>query len=318
MSNRPNFTWPVLIIGVGIVVLLINAEALPDAYGDLLVRAWPVLLVMFGLNVLLGGRIRYANWVIMGLSVGVTVVIANLAYAQRSDEYRTDYNYVWQDTLPDNVTNLVVNIEAADTLVALTNGATPRDVETSFLGSTESTLDVTLDIEGDTATFNVLESRSGILPRLAEVGRGTLTVTLPFGVFIEELNYDGENGSVTLDTTQLAVRVIDANVDRGNMLLCLPQRLPTEGFVIIGNQVTLNNGDLRIFVPNGVSLSIVTNRDSEPNYLPSIRGNDYNFLFGGELQTRNINDGQFDVLLDLNVDGSLTLDHAEQPCQPPA
>lgn len=314
-ANRPNFTWPVLVIGVGIIVLLINADALPEAYGDLLVRAWPVLLIMFGLNVLLGGRIRYANWVILGLSVGVTVVIANFAYAERSNEYRDDYNFVWQDTLPDEVTNLVVNIEAKDTLVALTNSAAPADLEARFVGSNESTLNVTLTLEGNSAVFDVIETRSGILPRLAEVGRGTLNVALPYGVFIQELNYTGDNGSVTLDATQLAVRIIDVTVDHGNMQLCLPQRLPTEGFVIIGNQITLNSGNLRVFVPQDVTLSLVTNRDSEPEYIPAVRRSDYNFLFGGELQNRSVTDGQFDVLLDLSVDGSFVLDHAERPCQ---
>lgn len=317
-ANRPNFTWPVLVIGVGIIVLLINANALPEAYGDLLVRAWPVLLVMFGLNVLLGGHIRYANWIILGLSIGVTVIIANFAYAERSDEYRDDYSYIYQDTLPENVTNLFVNIEAKDTLVALSNSAEPAGVAAQFVGSNESTLNVSLEIEGDTATFNVIEKRSGILPRLSEVGRGTLTVALPYGVFIQELNYTGDNGSVTIDATNLSVRILDATVERGNMQLCLPERLTTEGFVIIGNQITIQNGNLRIFVPQGVTLSLVTNRDSEPEYIPSVRRNDYNFLFGGELRSQAVTDGQFDVLVDLNLEGGLILDHAEQPCQPPS
>ncbi len=316
-ANRPNFTWPVLVVSVGVIVLLINAEALPEAYGDLLVRAWPVLLIMFGLNVLLGGRIRYANWVILGLSVGVTVVIANFAYAERSNEYRDDYNFVWQDTLPDDVTNLVVNIEAKDTLVALTNSAEPASLEARFAGSNESTLAVNLTLDGSSAIFEVTETRSGILPRLSEVGRGTLNIALPYGVFIQELNYNGDDGAVTLDTTQLAIRVIDATVRRGNMQLCLPQRLPTEGFVIIGNQITLRNGNLRMFVPPNVTLSLATNRNSEPEYIPAVRRSDYNFLFGGELQNRAVTDGQFNVLLDLDVAGNLILDHAERPCQPP-
>ncbi len=317
-ANRPNFTWPVLVIGVGIVVLLINANALPEAYGDLLVRAWPTLLIIFGLNVLLGGRIRYANWVILGVAVGVTILIANFAYAERSKQYRDDYTFIWQDTLPDNITSLAINVEAKDTLVAITNSAEPAALEVRFVGSTESTMNVDLVIDGNSAVFNVIELRSGILPRLAEVGRGTLNLALPYGVFIEEFNYSGDDGSVTLDATQLAVRIIDVTVQRGNMQLCLPQRLPTEGFVIIGDQITLNNGDLRIYVPPDVTLSLVTNRDREPEYIPDIRRNDYNFLFGGELQSRIVTDNQFDVLLDLNVDGRLIIDHGEKPCQPTA
>jgi hypothetical protein len=313
-SGRPNFTWPVLIIGVGVVTLLIYADALPDAYGDLLVRSWPVLLIMFGLNVLLAGRVRFANWGILLASVAVVVVIANFAYAERSQEYREDYRESWQDVLPDTVEQLTINIETTDTLVALTNAPEPRQAQVEFVGSTESELDVQLEVTGTAATFNITETRSGILPRLAEVGRGRINIFLPWGVFIQELNFTNDDGPVTLDLTNLEIRWVDAQLSRGNMKLCLPQRVANEDFVMIGNQVQLGNGELRMVVPDGVTLSLATNSESQPTYIPAARASNYVFLFEGGLETRGVVNNQFDVLLDLNVDGDVILDH-ERQCQ---
>lgn len=313
-TGRPNFAWPVLIVGVGIVTLLISADALPEAYGDLLVRSWPVLLIMFGLNVLLAGRLRYANWLILVASVGLVVVIANFAYAERSQEYREDYREFWQDVVPDDVTQLVINIETTDTLVALTNAPEPRQAQVEFVGSTESELDVQLEIQGTAATLDIIETRSGILPRLAEVGRGKVNIFVPWGVFIQELNFTNDDGPVTLDLTNLEIRWVDATLSRGNMKLCLPQRVANEDFVLIGNEVVLNNGDLRLVVPEPVTLSLATNSTSQPTYIPAARASNYVFLFEGGLETRGVDNNQFDVLLDLNIDGEIILDH-ELQCQ---
>lgn len=313
-ANRPNFTWPVLVIGVGVIVLLISAEALPEAYGDLLIRAWPVLLIMFGLNVLLGGRIRYANWIILGLSVAFVVIIANFAYAERNSEYRDDYQDSWQTSFPPEVEQLIVQIEAKDTRVALSNSAEPREALVEFRGSSQSTVAVDVTINGTTATYSIIETRPSILPLLSETGRGELLIYLPWEIFIQELNYVSDDGPVTLDFSQLAIRQLNAEVKRGHMMLCLPEQALTDNFVLIGNTLSLGNGNLRMVVPPNLTLSLETNNDSEPTYIPEVRAGDYVFLFGGGLESRGVQNNQFNVFLSIDVSGEFILDH-ERQCQ---
>ncbi|MCB9437145.1 MAG: hypothetical protein H6673_09165 [Anaerolineales bacterium] len=313
-TARTNFVWPVLIIGVGIIMLMISADVIPEAYGDLLIRSWPILLLMFGLNILLAGRLRYANWLVFGLSIALVVVIARFAYAERSTQYRDDYQESWQDFVPEEVTGIVINIETKETRVTLSHAPFGRQILTRFEGSTESEVAIHMEIDGANAIFTVSESRSGILPRLPAVGRGTLNVFLPAGVLIQELNYSGDDGSVTADLSALTIRRLDLVVKRGNMRLCLPNP-DVNGELLVGNQIGLNNGDLQLIVPAGADLNLgLTNTKQQPVYEPRGKENDYVFLATGALETRGVVNNQFDILLDIAVDGTFTLDHINR-CQ---
>lgn len=312
-TARPNFVWPVLIIGVGIAMLMISADVIPDAYGDLLIRAWPVLLLMFGLNVLLAGRLRYANWAILLLSIGLVVVFANLAYAQRRNEYREDYTEYWQDVIPDGVEQMIVRIEAKETRVALTNAPVARQIMADFAGSTESSVDIQMTIENGVALFSVIETRSGILPKLPEVGRGTLNIFLPPGIGVQELHYAGDDGSVTFDLRQINARSLDVLVQRGNMKLCLPQ--VTADTPIVGNQVRVERGNLQLMVPAGAALNL---GPGDPNraitFVPESTRGSYVFSTTGNLITNGVPGNQFNIGLDVIVGGEFILDH-QSPCE---
>lgn len=306
MTARSNFVWPVLIVGIGVMMLLISADVIPEAYGDLLIRAWPVLLMMFGLNVLWAGRIRFANWVIFALSIGLVVVIANLAYAERRNEYRTDYRESWQDLLPAEVSQLVVNIETKETLVTLSQAPLSGQVVVQFEGSTESDVDIHMTMNGAEATLNINEKRSGILPKLSEVGRGRLDVFLPADVFIQELNYMGDDGSVTFDLSPLLVRRLNIQVKRGNMKICLPQT----DVLVVGDQIRVDNGDLRMIVPTGSALNLNLGEALRDTiFEPPASANDYNPLITGYLEKTGIENNQFNIVLDVIVEGTFILDH---------
>jgi hypothetical protein len=304
--------WPVLIIGVGIMMLMISADVIPDAYGDVLARSWPALLIIFGLNVMLGGRLKYANWGILGLAIILVVVIGNLAYAQREDEYRTDYRESWEQQV--SVEQINVEIVAKETQVTLSHSTEPQLMQAFFTGSTESDVKISFDMETSPPTFRVIEERPGILPRLDAVGRGQLNIFLPAGVQVESLAYTGDNGSVTFNLDQLDVRRLDVDVQRGNMDLCLPFLVEGSESRIFGDTVQVGNGDLRTYVPNGISLSM--NYGSNPpdiEYRPGTVRDLYDPLLEG-LETDGVLNNTFDVEFDVAIGGTLIIDH-ETPCQ---
>lgn len=312
--NKSNFVWPVLVIGIGIVMLMISADLIPDAYGDLLIRAWPVLLMMFGLNVLLAGRLRYANWIVFGLSIGLVAVIANLAYAERRKEYRNDYTETWLNYMPSEASVLIVNIEAKETRVTLSHAPIAGQIQARFEGSTESDVTVSLEVDGNVATFSVIERRSGILPKLPEVGRGTLNVFLPPGVVIEALNYVGDDGPINFDLSLLDVPRATIEIGRGNARLCLPQYSADE--VMIGD-VRVGNGDLELIVSPGLTLDLdvgSTQQLEAITYVPPASAAAYLPLATGHLESENVRDNLFNILLGLDVEGDLILDH-ESSCQ---
>ncbi len=81
--HYPGLFWPLLLIGVGLVLLFSNIGLLPPNPWPLLIQLWPVLLIAAGLNLLFG---RSGFWgalisAVLGLAV-VGGVIALLVFAR--------------------------------------------------------------------------------------------------------------------------------------------------------------------------------------------------------------------------------------------
>ena len=55
-GRRPSIFWPMILVGVGVMLLLANLGILPWQSWGALWRFWPLLLVLLGLDVLIGRR----------------------------------------------------------------------------------------------------------------------------------------------------------------------------------------------------------------------------------------------------------------------
>ncbi len=299
--SRPNFMWPVLIVGIGLFLLLVQIEVVPEAIGDLFIRSWPMLLVIFGLNILLGGRIRYANWVILIAAIALVVVVGNLAYAERRSEYRNDYKESRVEVLPPEIQQLTVDIEVKSTRATISAAPDVSQIIARFEGSTESNVNIDLTIDGTAATLTITETTSGVLPKLDEVGRGTLNIYLPTNVPIANLRYLGDDGSMTMDLRPLVVQVLDIQLKRGNMALYVP----TQG-QILQDVVRVENGDLLMIVPQDTALRLSLKEGSDkPTFVPELAGAQYELL-GSDLLIPGVANPR--ILLRVEVDGTFTVD----------
>lgn len=70
---RPGIAGPVLLIGLGVIFLLNNMGLLQWSVWDVVLRLWPLLLVAWGLDLLLGRR---SAW---GAAVALIIILALLA-----------------------------------------------------------------------------------------------------------------------------------------------------------------------------------------------------------------------------------------------
>jgi hypothetical protein len=77
--RRPSLFWPLLIIGLGVLLLLQNLNLLPAGLWAALAQLWPVLLVLIGLDMLLGRRSRAGTAAV--LLLGTLLVAGALAWA---------------------------------------------------------------------------------------------------------------------------------------------------------------------------------------------------------------------------------------------
>jgi hypothetical protein len=75
-NNRaPNFFWPVILVGAGVILLLANLGLYEFEFLDVinLVRLWPLLLVAIGVNILFG---KNRSWIgsLISLALGLAVI----------------------------------------------------------------------------------------------------------------------------------------------------------------------------------------------------------------------------------------------------
>jgi len=80
--DRPSLVWPILLIALGVILLLANLNLLPGDSLALLLRLWPVAVILLGLDLIIGRR-STAGMLISGcialLLVGGLIVLLLLA-----------------------------------------------------------------------------------------------------------------------------------------------------------------------------------------------------------------------------------------------
>src|SRR5260221_14711850 len=77
--RRPSLLWPLVLIGLGALLLLQTVGWLPASLWAALVQLWPLLLIVVGLDLLVGRH--SARAAAMPILVGVVLVAASLTWA---------------------------------------------------------------------------------------------------------------------------------------------------------------------------------------------------------------------------------------------
>lgn len=70
-----SFFWPVIIMGVGVIWLLVNLGILPSTNLWILLRLWPVLIILAGLDVLFARRLSFLGALLALLLLGGVIFI---------------------------------------------------------------------------------------------------------------------------------------------------------------------------------------------------------------------------------------------------
>ncbi|MFW5771845.1 MAG: hypothetical protein ACOCZH_00875 [Phototrophicaceae bacterium] len=252
---------------VGMAAVLVAAALLlralgiiPDGLYDVLTRAWPALLILLGLGLLLPERLPLASFIVLGLSGALVAGVAFVAYSSRADQPRDDQRVSIDQAIGDDVTLLVVNVNTLDTDVEVFDGDGERIIG-EFAGGQASEIDLThFETDDARAEFTLSETRPDQLPRLEAVGRATLRLELPETVALA-LVLDGEDGLMTLNLNALALERLVLDLDRGDALVTLPAYQP-----LAANApeqpglLNVQNGDLTVIVPPEVAMRIELDR----------------------------------------------------------
>lgn len=294
--SRSNWLWPLLIVvGAGLLIAL-TAGAIPPTVSDLIGRAWPILIVIFGLNGLIGRRIRFANFLILGLSILLTAGVIVTAYGKQSGQLRSEYQAQISQALAPDVKSIRLNITTllAQLDVSFSEGST---ITGNFSGSVESKLESAFTVAEGVGTLTLTESRTSAIPKLENIGRGKLTLILPAGLSLDDLTLRGGDGELMLRAGNATLKNLNIRLQKGTITATLPS-LPPES--ALGGTLRTDSGDLTLTVPAGLTLRL-TVEAGNPTFNPA----SYLRLSSGEVQSIGVRD--FQAVLTVGASGAVNV-----------
>ncbi len=261
IKRRTNFVWGLAALAVGIIVLLRALDVLPAGLYDIAARAWPALLVLVGLSILLRERVRFGSFIALAISLVLVGGVAVTAFSSRITQQREEYRQAINQPIAAGVNLLRVRVITLATSVEVVRSLDAGVVSGEFLGSTESEVRAEFVDNGDgTANLTVSEAQPNPFPLLEAVGRGRLVLQLPADLPLD-VDLSVREGTVTLDMGGLALERLNLDLDSGDAVVTLPEYQPlgAQGNDSLGAFVA-QNGDITVRVPTAVAARLSINQ----------------------------------------------------------
>ena len=255
--------WPIVLIGIGVIWLLSNIGLIGDLSFGLLLRLWPLILIVIGLDVLFGRR-----WPALSALIGigtVALVVVLLLFAPqlglRADEPAnlfglpivTDIDEA--DIRTERFTEPLGDAESAEVVLDLVEAPTtirPLD-DSDALIDAELTHYGAIDfrVSGDRSKSVRLGQRSAIRigPFLGSGSRLNWDIGLTRDVPLD-LSIDVGSGPADADLRQLRLQSLDVDGGSGPLDVVLP-----EGATDYRARLDVGSGPVTMVVPEGAVLS---------------------------------------------------------------
>ncbi|MGB8252772.1 MAG: DUF5668 domain-containing protein [Anaerolineaceae bacterium] len=247
--------WPIVLLGVGAVWLLSNLGYIQTIDLGFLVRLWPILLIIIGLDILFG---RVAPWisallglVVIGGLIAVLIYAPSLGFA-RPAELTTERLVEPIGGATAAIVDLRLSLEPA-TVTALSGSQNLIEADLKHYGkafltvSGETQKKVVLGKESTTSGNNWFTwpsfSTGWNNDLYWNIG---LTAQIPL-----DLSVDGSLGSSELDLNGLKLSDMNVNVSMGSMEIILPESAEAYEVDINGSA-----GSLDVNLPENTNVSI--------------------------------------------------------------
>ena len=259
-SRLGDLAGPVLLIGFGTLVLLINLGRIPVSLWSALSQLWPLALILIGLDLLIPRRSVLASILVAALMLGVVFVGAGLALPALSNP-------------PMAVDGEAVDVPstgAAEADISLVSGAGSMWVEglsggDALLSGTVSVpgggrVEHRADTEGGTTT--VLVKTTGVVIIPIQFGNGEVWEIAIASEPELRLSTQMCAGEMHVDARGLNLEALDASTGAGEVEVMVPEGR---------SSVTLSAavGELTIRVPEGASVRLEASSLAGDVHLPT-------------------------------------------------
>lgn len=274
-------------VAVAGLLLLAAANVLPTGAVDILQRSWGALLILAGLFLLLGKRIPLGSVAAIVITLVLVAGVATLAYSSRAGEQRDDQVQTVEAALDAGVSLLQVDVTALTTDIEIGLSNTDRTITGGFTGSRQSTVRSEYVEDGSgLGVYTFEEAKSPDLPRLDEVGRGTLRLQMPADVPLD-IVVRGQSGSVTLNLSGTELERLNLELANGDALITMPEYEPrSQAALAQPGTLTVSNGAITLVIPEGVAGRFELDRGSS-GIAPQFDETIYEYIGGVLLEDRN-------------------------------
>ena len=222
-DRRPGLFWPLILIGLGALLLLQNLGYLPAGLWAALAQLWPVVFILLGLDLLVGRRSSAGAAAV--LVVGALVVIGALTWAAlRAQQLPAGAPQTLAQP-PQSATSLEVTISFdAGELSLSALGPSASALEGEVTNGPGESADLTYRVDNGGVGRLALDQRGEalLLPFLAArnataVWAVRLTPNLPLA-----LDVTTGAGRTTLDLTGLEVQALTLRAGVGETVVTFP------------------------------------------------------------------------------------------------
>lgn len=249
-KKRYSLFWPVVLIGAGVILLLRNLGYLPDFNWSVLLRLWPLVLVIIGLDLLFGYK---APWV--GGLIGLLTVAAAVAFLY--------YSPALGINPPEGIKTEVVsspleNTERAEYYLDTSYPPVTINALTEPTELMKATIihrgEVNFDVKGDaTKTVRLSETNPpeswvsfdlGLGGQKWDVG---LNPTIP-----SVINLNGGSGAIDLDLEDMTLQALRADLGSGASTIKLPSS--KEAYEV---EIDSGSGSVNLTLPAETNVEVV-------------------------------------------------------------
>ncbi len=238
--------WGIILVFLGVVLLLQNFDILPWGLWGMLWRFWPALLVIIGLNIIIG---RYKPWVAAIVILAVLGASLVLAVWQYQSPLQREVISTYSEPR-DDLQEALVQIDFHAGRLSLS--ALPPD-SPNLVEAVSRRDGLTADFRRqDTAGHLRLNSTWDRRPPWRRVGTGWMewTVKLAGGIPLT-IELDSAAADVDLDLRHLKVPRFDLELNAGNCKVMMPL-----GEGVTRAFIEANAANIEITIPEGVAARI--------------------------------------------------------------
>lgn len=265
-----SFFWPIVLIGVGVIWLLYNMGTVTEESFAVLVRLWPLLLVLIGLDVLFG-RNSPAIGALIGL--GAVVLIVFLMIVGPSQGWAGDgkvtifgqpIDFGEVEVKTASVSEAIGNATSAEVTLDLsmwrtTIEALPSGSDNLIEADVAYTGNLIFDVHGDRHKSITLDTDAvhvGVV--MFDTERHRWDIGLSPDVPLD-LAIDVGSGSATVDLRGLNLKGLSFNGGSGSVELFLPEAEDTYRV-----DLDMGSGGITVEIADGASVEIVVSSGSGP------------------------------------------------------